>query len=440
MRSIAVVVLALAACGGKKEAAVEQRGSAATPTPTVPTPAPAPKVDRFAKQPQPAVSDVCRQARDYFGYGAECLETPMPALDSPAGKLTRVIRKGDPTNAWIWVLQKPGGERVAGDGGGNGKILGEVLKSFDVRTQPPALIAQLYAALYQENAIVRCLTPDDKLPPDRDGKPIACKPPAIVERGGKTTLVAIFEEFPHARLLNRDRHGLWRTKLSLDEHDLSLDEGDGLVELATDVAPPADFPPQPTMTTPPAWNAEPRPAPDDISAALCNAAIDRLSGLEGRQCKAYEYPSLAVPTGAFYYLANDAGQRHLLGFRKPDGSMLVGHELWSVEDPMKAITAAYDPAVVPPAKLLAIKLWLNAEPSRILCLPGSGDVLPEDECKPPRIEPEGTGTVLRGIVEETPGADLNGMHDDPAVRTFTYEVTPTGTGGFGATRLVDMRE
>ncbi|HWB80925.1 MAG TPA: hypothetical protein VG755_38445 [Nannocystaceae bacterium] len=417
----------------KSEPAVEESGADTK----VETPA---KPARFGKVAQPKVSKICETARGSFGYGAECIETELPELETAAGKLVRVVRKGDATARWLYVLAKPDGTFFLGDGGGNGTILDEITKSIDVATTPPAELAQLFAALYTEAAVVRCLPGANDTLPTKDGKPLACSEPALQKEGAKTYLVFMLEQFPHPRLLNRDKHWLYREKIEVREHELSSFEGEGVVELPVDAPLPKDAPPLPTMTTPPAFVAAPSEASAEQSAALCKAASDKLSGIAGRQCKAYAYPSLDLPTGSLFYLANDAGQGNVLALKKPDGTIVVGFELENEEDPIVPIVKSYDPVAVPPAKLVAAHMFLRGEAVNILCLPGSGDVLPDDECTPPSVEKTSDGLRVRAIVEELPLPDANGFVNDPAVRSFTLDLTPGGGLSGGGVRLIDMRE
>lgn len=435
---IVMAAAAAAACGGKKDDKAAGGGSG---TGTGTGSAVAPKANRWAKVVQPKVSPVCEKARQAFGYGSDCVETPLPELDSPAGKLTRVVAKGDPTNEWLYVLQRADGTMFLGDGGLNGDILDEVTRNLDLATASPELLARLDATLSTEVAVVRCLPgTDDKLPPDGDGKVTACAPPAIATKDGKRVLTYFLERFPHPRLLNRDDHWISRVQLEVGEHELSSIEGRGVVELPRDAPLPPGAPPIPTMTTPPDWVAKPVEAPAAVSDALCAAAVERLSGWEGQRCKAYGYPSLDLPAGKLYYLANDLGERNSLAMQKTDGTIVVGFELEAGENPMKAIVTGYDPAIYPAEKIVALHQFLHGEAVHILCLPGSGDTLPDDECKPPSVEKQGDTLIVHAIVEELPFPDGNGRISDPAVRSFTYELTPGGGMSGGGLRLVDLRE
>ncbi|MGE0398766.1 MAG: hypothetical protein AB7T06_18810 [Kofleriaceae bacterium] len=431
MRVVILVVVALAACGKKTESSSEKPGSAED--------TPKPATERFAKVKQPKVSKLCERARDYFGYGAECIETPMPELTSAAGTITRVMKKGDPTGEWAYVYTKADGSMYVGSGGGNSRVLDEVLKDLDVKATPPELLAKLATALDDDVAIVRCLPGTNDTLADKDGKPLPCRAPAITKNGDKTILTYTMETFAHPRL-GRDAHRIAFETMEVTDHDLSSIEGDYLVELPADAPLPKDMPPPPTMTSPPEWFAKPVAAPDDVNKALCALAVDRVAHMKGRQCKAYAYPSLDSPAGSVFYLANDAGQRHVIGLRKPDGSMFVGFDVSATENPMIPIVKSWDPTTMPAEKLVRLHLFLGGEAARILCLPGSNDVIPDSRCEPPKAEKKGEALVLTYIVEELPFPDEHGNVSDPAVRSYTTELTPGGGSSGGGFRLVDMRD
>jgi hypothetical protein len=436
MRAAIAMCLVLAACGKKTESSSSGSGSAAGSATNKAA------SDRFAKKPQPKVSAVCQKARESFGYGAECIETELTELASPAGTITRVMKKGDPLGEWFYVLAKPDGTMFAGDGGTNGKILDEVMKGIDTKTAAPELLAKLEAALDTEIAIVRCLPgTDDKLP-QKDGKDIACKPPAITKDGDKTILTYTIERFPHLRLMNRTDHWVSSYKTEVKEHALSFIEGTGLVELPAGAPLPNGSPPLPTMTSPPEWVAKPVPAAADVDKALCALAVEKVSGMEaGRQCKAYAYPSLDSPAGSIFFLANDIGRRQILALKKPDGAMFVGYDVETDEDPMKLIVKNYDPKTMPAEKIVALHLFLNHEAARILCLPGSNDVIPDHACDPPTAEKKGEDLVIKYIVEELSAhGDHHGNVSDPAVRAYATELSPGGGSSGGGFRLIDMRD
>lgn len=433
-----VLVGCLTACGGKTETKSSASGAQAQGSAPASSSA---SGARFQKVKQPRVSAMCEQARAAFGYGAECVETELPELASAAGKIFRVVRAKDPTVKWRYALVRPSGEIFVADGGGNGDILKEVLKGLDAPNTPPELLAQLHAALSTEASVARCLPGKSDALPDHDGKPVPCAPPSITKDGADTILSYIAEDFPHPKLLNRDKHQLWARKLKVREHDLDWHSGSGAGDLPAATSLPPSAPPVPTMTDAPSWVAAPTEAPADVSAALCAKAVESVSGMEGQKCKAFAYPSLTLPTGSLYYLANDAGQAHLYGLKKPDGTLVVGYDLETKENPIVPLVEAYDPAKVPPATFIAAFLFLHGEADRILCLPGSNDVIPGAQCEPPAIRkaPDG-GLVLTFIAEELPFANGNGMIPEPAVRSYSTEMSKGGGSLGGGTRLVDMRE
>lgn len=430
MWKVGLVALLALGCGSKSES---KDRAGAPPT--------AAKADRFAKVKRPKVSAVCEKARASFGYLAECVETELPELATAAGKLYRVSEVGDPTQAWVYVLVRPDGTMFLGGGGGNGSMLDEITKGVDLATTPPATLAQLYVTIDTEVALVRCLPgTDDKLPPDQDGKVHDCAAPAIAKEGDQLVLTFLVELFPYPGLLNRDDHWISANRVAVREHELSSIEGRGLIELPATAPLPPSMPPRPTMTTPPTWVADPVEAPAELGAALCKEAVAKVSGLDGQQCKAYGYPSLDLPTGSLYYLANDAGQRHLLALKKPDGTIVAGYELGASENPLLPIIASYDPAVVPAGKFFAAHLFLTGRASRILCLPGSGDVIPGETCEAPTAAKKGEDLEVTAIVLELPFPDEHGTRPDPSVRSYTMSFGPRGGFSGGGTRLVDLRE
>ena len=431
-----LAVCLLVACGKKPEGGGGASGSAPAPGSAA-----KPAGDRFAKVKQPKVSPICEKARSVFGYGAECIETELPDLASAAGKLTRVMQKGDASGRWIYALTKPDGAIVLGDGGGGGSIEKEVLKGLDTAATPPELLAKLEAALDVEVAVVRCLPgTDDKLPPDKAGKPVPCNAPAITKQGDRSILTYTIEQFPHPRLLNRDAHQIGVFKVEVKDHDVSFSEGEYVLELPVDAPLPKDAPPPPTMSTPPAWVAKPEPAADDVNKAICAIAAEKVSEMAGRQCKAFAYPSLDTPAGSLFWIANDAGIRQLLALKKPDGSYIVGFDVQATENPRISVVKNFDPKTMPAEKIAALHLFLSGEAVRLLCLPGSNDALPDDPCTAPAVEKKGDQLLVTYIVEELPFPNANGNVPDPAVRRYATELTPGGGASGGGTRLVDMRE
>ena len=435
MRTALVVCVALAACGKKTEESSSGSGSSGGSA----TPAKATS-DRFAKVKQPKVSPVCEKARGIFGYGAECIETELPDLTSAAGKITRVMKKGDPTGEWLYVLAKPDGSSFLGRGGTNGDILDETTKGLDMKATPPEVLAKLETALYWEVAIVRCLPGSDDKLVDKAGKAVECKPPAISTQGDKTILTYTIEKFPHVRLMAREDHSVFVYKSEVKEHELSYMEGERVAELPVDAPLPKDAPPPPTTSTPPDWVAKPVPAADDVGKALCALAVETMTEMKGRQCNVFAYPSLDTPAGSVFYLATDSGRRQILGLKKPDGKLVVGYDVEATENPMIAIVKTYDPKTMPAEKIVALHLFLHGEAARILCLPGSGDVIPDSKCEPPKAEKKGEDLVITYIVEELPFADNHGNVSDPSVRSYSTELSPGGGSSGGGFRLIDMRD
>src|SRR5262249_41631589 len=122
-----------------------------------PKPAPLP--------PPPKVSPACQQARQWFGGSAECVETPLPALTTPAGQIVRLMAKGDATADYVYALVPASGDPIVGAAGVNQGFFDDVMKKLDLAKTDPALLAQLYASLGEEAAVVRCLPgTNDTLP------------------------------------------------------------------------------------------------------------------------------------------------------------------------------------------------------------------------------------------------------------------------------------
>ena len=435
--SIAAVMALVAGCGkggepspGKGTSTGTGSGSGTgTGTGTVaPTPE---QAARWKPIPRPPGSPACVTARQWFGYSATCVEQPLPELTTAAGTVRRLWSTSDPTRRWVYALTPPAGaDVVAPSDSFSDGILYKVTQRLDLAKTPPEVLARLYAALSLQAAVVRC-TADDPTPPK------GCRPPRFSTVDGATRLTFDVEEFPHPALLARDKHALWRYQLKVEGGALSSDSGEQLEVLDLAAPPPPTAPPLPEMTIPADTVAAPVPAPPDVEAAVCKAAAE-LFQWKGRTCKAYGYPSIALPTGAIYYLANDAGERHALAVRKPDGTIQVKRS-GDFVSPLTPLVATYDPAVVSPATFLAAYLLLDGKPARILCLPGSGDVLPNDPCPAPTAERRGDALVIRAVIEEL--AEARGMigDNDPAVRSIAWEFTPGGGMTGDGFRLIDLR-
>jgi len=393
---------------------------------------------RWAPLVQPPVSPACAAARRFFGYGATCVEQPLPELTTAAGTITRLWATDDPTKAWVYALTPPSGPPIAAEAGPyDDQILRKVTAQLDVPTTPPDVLARLYAALLLQAAEVRCV--DGPAPVGRTyATKRPCAAPRFATVGGKAVLQFAVEEYPHPALLNRDDHRLYWYQVEVLPHELSSMEGEGLAELEPAPALPASAPPLPTMAAPPTYLGTPAPAPADVDAALCKAAADTLSGMAGRACKAYRYPTLALPTGELFYLANDAGQRYLLGSRAADGTIRVGFDV-ETHSPVAALIPTYDPAVVSPATFLGAYLLQSGKPARILCLPGAGDALPDDPCTPPTAEKQGDQLLIKAVIAELPLPGAGSRESEPAVRRIAWEFSPGGGMSGGGTRLVDLR-
>ncbi len=394
--------------------------------------------DRWKPIVPPPVSPACAAARRYFGYAATCVEQPLPELTTAAGTVARLWATDDPTRAWAYVLTPPSGPPIAAKAGPyDDQILRKITAQLDLPATPPDVLARLYAALLLQAAEVRCV--DGPAPTGRSMSQRPCAAPRFATVGGKPVLQFAVEEYPHPTLLNRDQHRLYWYQVEVRPHELSSMEGEGLAMLEPATPPlPASAPPLPTMTAPPTYLGTPEPAPADLDAALCKAAADTLSGMAGRACKAYRYPALALPTGELFYLANDAGQPHLVASRAPDGTIRVGFDV-ETHSPLGALVPTYDPAVVPPATFLAAYLLLSGKPARILCLPGSGDALPDDPCAPPTAEKQGDQLMIKAIIAELPLPGSAVRESEPAVRRIAWEFSPGGGMTGGGTRLVDLR-
>lgn len=446
MRSVMAIVAAaacVAACGKSSSTSGGGSGTARTGTGTGTGSdkgsQAVPAADRWAPIKRPPVSPACAAARRHFGYDATCVEQPLPELTTAAGTITRLWSTDDPTRTWVYALTPPSGPPVVAEAGPYGdQILRKVTEQLDVPATPPDVLARLYAALLLQASEVRCAGEPPPVGRSMSKKP--CVAPKFATVGGKPVLQFAVEEYPHPTLLNRDHHRLYWYQVEVLPHELSSMEGEGLADLEPANPPlPASAPPLPTMTVPPTWLGTPEPAPADVDAALCKAAADGLSGLAGRACKAYRYPALALPTGELFYLANDAGQRYLLGSRAADGTIRVGFDV-ETHSPLAALIPTYDPAVVSPATFLGAYLLLSGKPARILCLPGSGDALPDEPCTAPTAEKQGDQLMIKAIIAELPLPGGASRETEPAVRRIAWEFSPGGGMSGGGTRLVDLRE
>lgn len=424
----ALLLMMVVACG-KSESKAPPAPETKPTTPEAKPVAPPP----VAKPTWPKVDAVCKAAWHSLGY-VECVETEMPELTTPAGKVVRVMAKDDATASYVFALVAPSGEITIGHGGSFG-LGDELTKPLDLTTAAPALLATIYAELSDEPAIVRCLPgSNDTLP---ENKP--CKAPAIEKnKDGKTVLRAVIEEFPDPRGGNRDTHWILDDQLEVGDGRVSGLEGDSLATLDPAAPRPASLAPLPTMSSPPDWAAKPEVAPAATSDALCKAAQDKYGGFEGRTCKAYGYPSLALPTGTIYYLANDAGYRWAVAFQKTDGTIVEGYDL-DRDDPLVAIIKDYDPAKVSAATFVTAALLLHTYPAKIRCL-DPGDQLPENnKCEPPTVTKTADGLHVEAILEELPVPDQHGMVHDPAIRSMSTDYDTAGGSSGGGTRLVDLR-
>jgi hypothetical protein len=394
---------------------------------------PAASADRWKPVTRPAVSASCAKARWRLGYAAVCEEQALPELTTAAGQVVRLWNRDDPTKQWVYALVPPTGEPIVAEANPfSDGILRTITDRLDLATTPPEVLAKLYVALDVQAATVRCLG-GDALPAGERSSDQPCAPPSIEAVGGKRLLRFLADRFPHPRLLNRTDHWVYGYSVEVKDHELSMVEGDGVMRL-DDAAPlPADAPPLPTMTTAPTWAGVPTAAPDDVSRAACAKATE-LFGWRQRACKAYAYPSLELPTGALLYLANDAGERHVMAVRRPDGAIDLARAV-GFQSPLSPLVESYDPAKVPGERFLGAYLLLDGAPKAILCLPGSGDRLPGEECVAPSAAKDGDELVVKAIVHELP---LQGG-DDPAVRRIEWRFTPRGGMSGGGTRLIDLR-
>ncbi|MBL8620296.1 MAG: hypothetical protein JNK64_03305 [Myxococcales bacterium] len=436
--SVAVLVACATACGKSSTKPGPGGGGTAAATDAGSGKGSQAAADRWKPITPPPVSPTCAAARRFFGYVATCVEQPLPELTTAAGTVTRLWSTDDPTKAWVYALTPPSGAPIVAEAGPyDDQILRKITAQLDVPATPPDVLARLYAALLLQAAEVRCA--GEPPPPGRSMSKKPCEAPKFATVGGKPVLQFAVEEYPHPTLLNRDHHRLYWYQVEVSPHELSSMEGEGLADLEPATPPlPTSAPPLPTMTAPPSWAGVAEPAPADLDAALCKAAADGLSGLAGHACKAYRYPALALPTGELFFLANDAGQAYVLASRAPDGTIRVGLDV-ETHSPLAALIPTYDPAVVAPATFLAAYLLLDGKPARILCLPGSGDALPDDPCTPPTAEKQGDDLMIKAIIEELPLPGRHSIDSDPAVRRIAWEFSPGGGMSGGGTRLVDLR-
>jgi hypothetical protein len=438
MRLALFVVVFAAACGKGSSAPPQEKTKTSDPVAVGKDAAVAAPVKNEKRKRSPA-TPICKAARARLGYDAACVETELPELTTPAGKVVRVHDAHDPTMAHVFALVRPSGEIVIGSGSGqtSGGLIDEITKELDLAATPPETLARLIATLYIEDTLVRCLPgTNDVLP---EGAP--CHPPEYVDADGKKMIRIVLEQFPSPAGFNRDRHELNDVRYEIENGRVSSVDGNGLASLDPAAPRPDSVPPVPGMTVPPEHVAPPVTAPADVNDALCALARERVSGMEGQRCEVYAYPSLDLPTGSLYYLANDAGLRNLYGLRKPDGTYVTGYDLETTENPLNAIVAHYDPAVVPPEKFLAAYLLLAGEPMRIRCLPGANDVLPDGHpCTPPTARMDGADLVIDVIVEDLPLVDQHGNPQDPAIRDGLWHFTPNGGMSRDGHRLVDLRD
>jgi hypothetical protein len=366
---------------------------------------PAAKADRFAPVVPPKVSALCEKVRaDYFGIMAECTEREMPELASAAGKVVIVENAHDPAHEYVLALVPPQGDPVVS---GAYDLYKTIVSQLDVPNTPPDLLARLFAELSTGDAIA---LPDPT--------------PAIADG----VLTFTLEEFPDPS--RHQTHQTYRYKAKVGPHSLDDAEGGDSVQLDPNAPRPPQLPPLPGMSAPPDWTAKPEKAPDEVSKKLCEN--------HDGTCVAYAYPSVKLPNGAIYYLANDTGTRNDWVFQRTDGTIL--RALANEATPaLGELVTSWATANVAPETFLAAWLLLEGEPARILCLPGSGDVIPDHDCKAPTAKPEGDHLTLNAIVEELPYRDGMGMVQEPAVRDRTYEFTPGGGMSSDGPRLVDMR-
>jgi hypothetical protein len=381
-----------------------------------------------AKPKLPPPTPLCQAARTELGPRARCVETPLPELTTTAGTVTRVHDADDPIHPYVYALTKPSGEIAVGRGSGltRGGLVDQILKAIDPQTTPPAVLARLYAELFVEAAVARCVDPGDKLP--------GCAPPTLDK---DHILTVVIEEFPDPHLFNRDEHDLMKDRVEIRDGEFHDKDGNGAGDPDKSAPRPASFAPLPEMTVAPDWAAPPVAAAPADSDAICAAAKQRMGELTHAKCQAFGYPSLKLPNGELFYLANDGAARYAFAFRKTDGSIVAGGDLDS-DSPLAPFIKAYDPAAVPPAALVAANLLVHPTPARIRCL--GGDTIPGVTCHPPTAEMKPDGLEASAIIEELPIPDEHGMIADPAIRDYTWQFTPGGGFMGDGKRLVDLRD
>jgi hypothetical protein len=353
----------------------------------------------------------------------------------------RLHDPADPTRRRLYALVRPSGEIFVGDGGQHSSTLREIVEAIDAAATPPETLAVLYTTLVDESAVVRCLPGSNDVLPTEGVEVLrarTCQPPARVTADGRALITMVVEEFPDPGS-NRESHRIWFKRVEVTDDAIDSVDGEALIELDPAAPRPPELPPLPEMTAPPDWVAAPEKTPPAVSDALCAVAREKLSGFAGRRCEAYGYPSLVLPTGQLFYLANDAGYRWAWALRKLDGAILAGWDLVD-GDPIAAIVADYERTRVPPAVIVAAHLMLDGSPARILCLPGADDVIPGHDCTPPSATKEGDELVVTAILHELPLPRDKYAPKDPAIRQMTWRFSPRGGYSGDGWRLIDLRE
>ena len=423
MRAVVVLLVSLiVSCGKTERTASRSSGSGSDSDGT--------RANRSELVDRPTTR-VCEKARSLFGDGAECIETELPDLTSPAGKVTRVMKEGDQIGDWAYVVTRPDGSMIVGGGTDRAGFIEKLLEPIDAKAMAPELLAKLDSTLHTEVALVRCLPGTNDSLTAKDGKPIECKPPTSTHVGDKLVLSYIVEEFPHPRIHDRHHHRVLAKTVDVRDHRLVLTRSEPLVDLPADAPLPAGAPPLPMMTTPPTWVGKPIVADAAVNTALCGAARQQVVGMAERKCQAFAYPSLHTPIGSWFDLANDAGV-HLIGLQKPNGTIVVDRGWLTVPSfgtAMGTIVATYDPTLLRSDKLIALYLFLQSSPVRVLCLAGSHDVIRDRKCKPPSAEKKDDAIILTFLGEELPVPDGVGNVHKRALRSFRVELRPGGPSG-----------